>query len=122
MPENYGAKIFSSKPRTATEDSPDQQNREGRGVHIVIDVTKITDAPSVVPKIQGIDPESGKPYDILVGDAIGTTGINVLKVYPGITGSAKVAANDSLPLVWRLRMEHGNADSITYSAGANVVI
>ncbi len=121
MSVNGNVTVLVSEARTATVDSPDQANQEVRGLHVIIDVTSITTAPSVVPKIQGKDSLSGKYYDVLVGAAIVATGTTVLKVYPGIAASANVAASDILPAVWRVRMEHANADSITYSVGATVI-
>jgi len=119
-PLDYNVEVLPSTARTATVDSIDLEGL-GRGVHVVIDVTAKTGTPSVVPKIQGKDPISGKYYDLLEGSAISTVSTVVLKVYPGIAVSANVSANDILPPVWRVRMEHGNTDSITYSVSAAVL-
>lgn len=78
----------------------------------------MTATPSVVPKIQGKDPVSGGYYDVLVGTAITATGMTVLKVGPGIGAVENGAANDFLPDTWRVRLEHADTDSITYSVGA----
>ena len=119
-PPNTNVEVLPSAARTATLNS-DDLDCQGRGVHVIIDVTAISATPSVVPKIQGYDPLSGKYYDVLVGVAITATGTTVLKVYPGIVASANVAASDVVPPVWRVRMEHADADSITYSVGAVVI-
>ena len=120
-PANYNTEVLSLLARTATLNSDDQVNHNGRGVHIIIDVTVDPALASIVPKIQGYDPTSGKYYDLLVGVAITAVGTTVLKVYPGIAASANVAASDMVPPVWRVRMEHADADSITYSVGAVMV-
>lgn len=117
---NREKEILPSAARTATVDSPDALNWEGRGVQLVIDVTAAAATPSVVPHIQGKDPLSGKYYDLLVGAAITATGTTVLKVYPGITVAANLSASDFLPKTWRVRLVHADADSITYSVGAQV--
>jgi hypothetical protein len=90
-------------------------------LHVIINVTSITDSPEVEPHIQGKDPISGTYYDILVGNDITATGITILKVYPGIGQIANGAASDILPRTWRVRMEHDDSDSITYSVAAVVI-
>lgn len=113
--------IFDSAARTETTNSSDFDDPNSLGLHIVIDVTGIADTPSIVPKIQGKDPVSGKYYDVLVGTAITDvtgTGTYVFKVGPGLEPSPGAAAGDYLPDIWRLRIEHADTDSITYSAAA----
>lgn len=119
---NSEVTLLASAARTATVDGADQDNPEARGLHVTIDVTAISATPSVVAKIQGKDPASGKYHDILEATAITATGTTVLKVYPGIPVVAGGVASDVLPKTWRLRMEHADADSITYSAGAGLVV
>ncbi len=119
---NYGSELLASEARIASINSADQINNTARGVHIIIDVIAITGTPSVTPKIQGKDPASGKYYDILVGVAITSVGVTVMKVYPGIDPVANGASNDILPKDWRVRIEHGDEDSITYSIGAETMI
>lgn len=114
--------LLSSSARTSTTNSSDQTNYNSRGLHVIIDVTSVTATPSITPKIQGKDPVSGNYYDVLVGSAITTTGTNVIKVYPGIATVSNGAASDILPLTWRVRVEHADTDSITYSVGAVVVV
>lgn len=114
------ATIFSSVARTATADGVDQPGLDGFGLHVIVDVTAVTSTPSVVTKIQGKDPASGKYYDVLSGAAISATGTYVLKIGAGMSPIPGAAAADIVPDTWRVRMEHGNANSITYSVGAVV--
>lgn len=114
--------VLVSVARTATVNSADQINADGRGVHVIIDVTVDPAAASVTPTIQGRDPLSGVYYDILVGNAITAVGTTILKVYPGIGAVANGAASDVLPRTWRVRMVHADDDSITYSVGANSIV
>jgi hypothetical protein len=111
-------RLLASAARTATVDSDDQSDPNAEAVHVAINVTSVTATPSVLPRIQGKDPESGVYYDVLVGLAITATGMTVLKVGPGLAPVANGAAADYLPDTWRVRMEHADADSITYSVGA----
>lgn len=115
--------LLASAQRTATPTDVTQNNPQYRGVHVAVDVTDVGAAsPSITPKIQGFDAASSTWYDLLVGAAITATGTTVLKVYPGITASANVSASDVLPARWRVRVEHADADAITYSVGANLLV
>jgi hypothetical protein len=120
MAVNQDLVLLASAARTATVNTDDQTNHDFRGLHVIIDVTAIAATPSVVPKIQGKDIASGKYYDLLEGAAITGTGTTVLRVYPGIAAAANTKADDVLPRIWRVRFEHADADSITYSVGATL--
>ena len=119
---NEEATQLVSAARVATTNGLTQTNINHKGVHIIINVTVYPAAASVVPKIQGFDPLSSVFYDLLDGVAIVATGTTVIKIYPGIAALANAAASDILPRRWRVRMEHADADSITYSVGSNLVI
>lgn len=114
--------VLASAARTASVDSTDFTNHNAKGLHIIVNVSAITATPSIIAAIQGKDPVSGNYYDLLVGTAITTTGINVLKIYPGIGQIANGAASDLLPRIWRVSIAHADVDSITYSVGANLVL
>lgn len=120
--ENVADGLLGSAARTATVSSAAQTNRHHRGVHIHIRATAAAATPSVVPTIEGYDETSGTWYTILTGAAITGVSTVTLKVYPGITASANVAVSDVLPRTWRLTMTAADADSLTYSAGANLVL
>lgn len=119
--ENKNVEVLALVARIATNSSNDQVNKDFSGVHVIIDVTDISATPSVVPTIEAKDPVSGKYYVLLTGAAITATGTVVLKVFPGAIVVADLAANDILPLNWKVKMTHGDADSITYSVAANLV-
>lgn len=114
--------ILASAARTASVDSADFTNFNGNGAHFVIDVSAITATPSIVVTIQGKDLISSNYYDILVGAAITTVGTTILKVYPGINGLANAIANDILPRIFRVSVANADADSITYSISAALVL
>lgn len=118
--KNRHLEVLPSVARIATISSPDIPNIGANGVHIVIDVTDVTATPSVVPTVEGKDPLSGKYYTLLTGAAITATGTTILKVFPSATAVANLAANDFVPSKFRVTMTHGDADSITYSIGANL--
>src|SRR5688572_10560055 len=103
---------FASAARTATPTSAEFSTSSARGAHIIIDVTAVTDTPSVTPRLDGYDGLSGKWYTLLTGAAITATGTTVLKIYPGITAAANAAASDFVPNRCRLVMTHADSDSI----------
>lgn len=118
---NSAATVLASEARTATVDSTDQTNHNARGAHIIINISAGSGF-SLVPKVQAKDPVSGAYYDLLVGTAITTTGTVVLRVFPGATPASNLVANDMLPRVWRVRVEHADTTSATYSVGAALVV
>lgn len=110
--------VLASAPRTATNNSPEFANYGWRGLHLVIDVTAIVTAPSVVFTIQGYSALAANYYTLLVSAAITAVGTTVLRVYPALTAAANLVANDNLPPLWRVNAVHGNANSISYSVNA----
>ncbi len=103
--------------RTATISTDDQQFSGAKGGHFIINVTAGSGF-NVTPKIEG---KFGSTYyTILTGAAITTTGITVLKVYPGLSASPNAAANDMLPRVWRVTMTHLDGTSATYGVNAEL--
>jgi hypothetical protein len=92
-----------------------------RYLHVVTDVTASAATPSVVMTIDALDTVSGKYYNLLTSAAFtGGTETRVLKIGPGLTAAANLAANDVIPSTLRITMTHGDADSITYSVGAHL--
>jgi len=119
QPVNREITVFSSTPRTATENSADLSNPYARGVVLVIDVTA---TPSVVFTVKGKSALGSDYYTILTSAAITATGQTVLRICPGLTASANVTASDVLPATWRVEAAHGDTDSITYSVSANLIM
>ncbi len=110
--------LLASAARTAALNTPDQTNAaRATGIVLVVDITAITATPLVTFTLQGKDPVSGKYYTILASAALAAVSTTVLKVFPGATPAANLAANDCLPRVWRVAVTVGDADSATYSLG-----
>ena len=122
QPVNREVVVFSSAARTATENSADLDNPYGRGAVLVIDVTSVTSTPSVVFTVKGKSALGTDYYTILASAAITGTGQTVLRIYPGLTASANAVASDVLPRTWRVEAVHADADSITYSVSANLIM
>ena len=113
--------LFSSVARTATVNGTDQVNKFCKGIIFTVDSTAITSTPSVVFTLQGKDELSGKYYTILASAAVATVATTTYTVFPGAPATANVSANMQLPRTWRLIATHGNANSITYSAGGTLL-
>ena len=112
--------LLASAARTVTTDSADQTNFNGRGIHVVVDITAGA-VLSLVVTIQGKDPVSGKYYTLLASAALTGVSTTVLRVYPALLAVANTIANDIVPRTWRVDVAAGNATSATYSVGAIVV-
>lgn len=119
---NSRDQILGSAARTTETTSDEQTNLNHRAAHFIVDVTAIVATPSITVNIEAQDTASSVWYPILISAAITATGTTVLKVGPGYTPVANLTANDSLPYRWRVRVEHADADSITYSVGVNLFV
>jgi hypothetical protein len=114
--------ILASAARTTAINSADFINYNAKGAHIIIDVSALIAGAELTPTIQGKDPVSGNYYDLLVGLPITATGTNIIKIYPGIAAVVNAAASDILPRTWRVSLAVANANSVTYSVGAQLVV
>jgi hypothetical protein len=115
---------YASVARTATPTAYVLELSVITGLVVVIDVTAIGPAPSVVCTLDGVDTVSGKFYNILTATAlVAVTGATprVLRVGRGLLAAANLVANDMVPEKVRITMTHGNADSITYSVCAHLL-
>lgn len=106
--------LLVSAARTADAASADQDQSNFGGGHIIVNVTAAVTSTLTVT-IQGKDPISGSYYTILAGTALTGTGMQILKVFPGIAGVAGGSVSDTLPDSWRVNAVKGDASSWTYS-------
>jgi len=113
--------ILPSAARTATVNSADFVNRNAKGIKVVVDISAVTATPSIIVKIQGKDPVSGNYYDILISASYTTVATNVLTIFPSIPDVADLKASDILPRTYRVRVEHADTDSITYSVSGALI-
>jgi hypothetical protein len=74
--------------------------QQSKGCMVLINVTSVTGSLTVT--LQGVDTTSGATYTILASAAISTTGLTVLRVYPGLTASANATANDVIPVACKI--------------------
>lgn len=106
--------IFARVARTATATATIAT--KSLGGLFIINVSAVTDTPSVTFTISGVDPSnSANTWDILASAAITGTGTTVLRVHPSLTASANAIAKDILPAALKVTATHADTDSITYS-------
>jgi hypothetical protein len=115
---NIQGTLLESEERAASVESDDQINYNGRGVHVILDVTAIDATPSIVLTIQGKD-AAGNYYTILEGAAVIAVSRNVYRAAPWCQNVANVSVADFLPREWRVIVTHGDADKITYGVYFN---
>ena len=115
--------VFASAARTATPTPATYRVSRGdaSGLVVVIDATAVTDTPSVVFTIVGVDEVSGKTWTVLASAAVATVSTVVLRVNPSLTAVTNLTAKDVVPTYWRVTAVHGDADPITYSVSAYLV-
>lgn len=118
---NTNVTILTSASRTTTQTSADQINYNGRGLHIVVDVT-VVGTGSITLTVNGKDNISGKYYTLLSGAAIVTNSTNVYKIFPGAPATANVSVNDMIPRLFQVVVTANNANAVTYTVGYSLVI
>lgn len=110
---------LASAARTASANSGDLVNYNGRAIIVVIDVTASADTPSVVVTIRGKSTLGSDYYTILASAAITGAGVTKLVVDPRIAAVANLVAQHPVPRVFDIDAVAGDADSITYSVSVN---
>lgn len=114
---NLPVTLFASAARTTSATTADQSNTAWHRIQLLVNVT-VAASGTYTPHIQGKDPVSGGYYDILVGNAISTTGMTVLTVGPGVLALPNAASQQFLPRTWRVQMVGASTPSMTFSVGA----
>jgi hypothetical protein len=104
---------------TSSSQSADQTNFNGRGVKVFLNITANAGG-SITFTIQGKDPVSGLYFTLLAGASQASTGTVMMSVYPGLTASTNITANDVLPRTWRLQWTIAGA-TVTATAGGMVL-
>lgn len=118
----YDVILAASAARTAdpTLSPPEIVDTGAKGVIVVVRVTN-AGTGSITAHIEGWDAASDTWYPILSSAALNTNATTAIAVYPGANAVANSRADLALPRRWRVRIAHGNANSITYSVGAAVL-
>jgi hypothetical protein len=113
--------IAPSAARTVNLRVQDLLNVNGRGVILRIAVT-VAGTGSIKGQVWGQDPDGVNFWALGETPNIVANGYTILKVYPGIPAVANVAISDVLPRLWMVQVVHNNANPITYSVGASLMV
>lgn len=119
--DNPQALITGTAQVAGTATSSRQKNTQHVGVKIAINITAIPGGSTLVVTIRGYDPVSGTAYTILASAALNATGETVLTVYPGLTASANLAANDVMPPTWDVTAVVAGAGSATFTVAESML-
>lgn len=97
--------------------SSDMQNLGYRGVLVFINVESVS-VDSITVTVEGkSNVGSDEYYTILTSAAIGSAGLTVLEIYPGIAETANVSVNTVMPANWRITAAVGGGGSYDYDIG-----
>jgi len=115
--------VLPSLARTATPtiETWTIEHGSATGCIVIIDATAIAATPSVVFTLLGVDPVSLKTWVILASAAVTAVSTTILRVSPQLTAAANLIAKDVMPDSFTMTAEHGDADSITYSVGIQLL-
>lgn len=100
----------------------DMGGAQYKGAIVFIDVSAISGtSPTLTVTVEGKSPD-GTYYTILESAAISSTGLTVLRIYPGLAASANTVANDVLPTLWRVKSAiGGTGPSVTANIYADLI-
>lgn len=97
------ATMITHTAASAGVNGGDMDGSNSKGVIVFVNITAITGtSPTLTVTLQGKSASSGVYYTILASAALNTTGLTVLKAYPGLTAAANTVANDIVPASWRV--------------------
>ncbi|KKL68320.1 hypothetical protein LCGC14_2126200, partial [marine sediment metagenome] len=121
---NHELVALAAAARTASVNSADLVNYNHRGLIITIRIVAATSTPVVTMFIDG---KMGGVYEQLwtANDIYAATGIHSYILYTGNV-EAKYdlikEQNTPIPRIFRVRMVHGDTDSLNYSVSCNMLL
>lgn len=126
---NTEGTLLASAARTASTRTSTQTNYNAKSVIIYLDVTAVGASGGLILKVEGVDPTTGKTFNLNVDPAI----ITVIGKYAYVVGLGASggggAAQDvkqttplSLPRSWDVFVYHADATSYTYSVGYSLIL
>lgn len=116
---DHGALLTLTAQGAGTLLSEVQENLEGRGVIVVIDITAVGGTPNLTVTLQAHDTASGKNITLLASAALASVATTTLTFYPGAAVTANVSGNGPLPLQWSVKaVVAGGTPSVTATISA----
>lgn len=91
------------------------------GLEVVLDLTAFTTAASLTMSIQAYDPGKEDWITLLADAAVTSISTSMLRIGRGVPTVANESIGVFVPLLWRVVVTHGNANSHTYSVSARVL-
>ena len=119
---NDSQTVLASGSRTAAPTIADFLLESAQGVHVILDVTDVGEAPaapSIILTISSVD-ANDVVSTLLAGAAVTTVSTNVYRIFPLATAVANAVARDLLGKKLRFAVAHDNTDPIVYSIGLNI--
>lgn len=103
---------------TTSQTSPVQVKTQEQVIHVIINVTSAPNSGTLTPTIFAQD-ALGNSYPLVIGAAISTTGITVLKVGRGIGQITNQASADYVPDLYYVTVTASTANTATYGVTIN---
>lgn len=119
---DLGAVITLTNAGAGTTNSADLQNNNCRGVAVTLDITAKTGTIDVVVNVQIKDRASGKYTTLLSSASKTATGTTRIVVYPTITASANLIAQDIINEVFRVGVVSGAGSTPVFTATVGVCL
>jgi hypothetical protein len=111
--------IDHTTPSTSDVTTRTLTNNRWRGGHFVVHVSTASATTVVLAvTVQGIVPGTTRAYTVLAGNTITSTGVTVLKVFPGATPSTGAVANDLLPASYRVNAAVTSTADVAFTVSA----
>jgi hypothetical protein len=110
--------VYASAARTATPTAVTAASGRYNYLRVVLDMTALAATPGLTLTVDGLDPVSGKYFNLLTGASVTTVSTNVYEIGPGLTAAANAVTLKPLPDTVRFTVTHVDADSATYTLSA----
>ena len=104
---DLGALITLTSAGAGTTNSDLQYNTGGRGVSVVVDLTKNSGTIDVVVTIQTYDPAGANYIDRLSSVSLTATGVTEYIVHPDLTAAANSITKNFIREQWRVQLVSG---------------
>jgi hypothetical protein len=121
---NTEGTLLASAARTTTVSTAVQTNYNGRGAHLILDITT-AGTGNLILILVGQYPPVGVTRVVASSTTITTTGRTMIELYPGIgaaTSEANFRISGALPRTWWAGVNHSDASSWTYSLGYSLIV